>query len=164
MRRNFERRAEKSQELMQKVLERADRTLWRCDPAKHEEGKTFIEVTRLLQGYIENEVDLNKDGGCWETCSHYQLTESYGCFKELYCARQPKCQGKLLYCTFVVSNKAQLELFDNYYLINKDSDMWVCPSAPTSARRYEYIEYESGKVLGEKKACTRGHTKVKKKL
>lgn len=102
MRKNFEKRAEKSQELMQRVLERSDRNLWRCDPSKHEEGKTFVQVTRLLQGYIENEVDLNRDGGCWETCSHYQLTESYGCFKELYCAKQPKCQGKLLYCTFVV--------------------------------------------------------------
>jgi Domain of unknown function (DUF4803) len=38
--------------------------------------------------------------------------------------------------------------------------MWVCPAAPTSARRYEYIEYENGKLLGEKKACTRGTTKV----
>lgn len=38
--------------------------------------------------------------------------------------------------------------------------MWVCPAAPTSARRYEYIEYENGKVLGEKKQCNRGSTKV----
>lgn len=38
--------------------------------------------------------------------------------------------------------------------------MWVCPAAPTSARRYEYIEYESGKTLGEKKQCNRGTTKV----
>lgn len=103
MRKNFERRATKSQELMQKVLERSDRMLWRCDPNTHKEGETFLQVTRLLQGYIENEVDLNRDGGCWETCSHYQLTESYGCFKELYCAKQPKCSGKLLFCTFVVS-------------------------------------------------------------
>lgn len=38
--------------------------------------------------------------------------------------------------------------------------MWVCPAAPTSSRRYEYIEYENGKVLGEKKQCNRGSTKV----
>jgi hypothetical protein len=38
--------------------------------------------------------------------------------------------------------------------------MWVCPAAPTSIRRYEYIEYENGRLLGEKKACTRGTTKV----
>lgn len=38
--------------------------------------------------------------------------------------------------------------------------MWVCPAAPTSTRRYEYIEYENGKTLGEKKQCNRGTTKV----
>jgi Domain of unknown function (DUF4803) len=115
MRKNFERRATKAQELMQKVMERADRTLWRCDPSQHNEGKTFLQITRLLQGYIENEVDLNRDGGCWETCSHYQITESYGCFKELYCARQPKCSGKLLFCTFVVS-------FNNSTQNNRNSE------------------------------------------
>lgn len=38
--------------------------------------------------------------------------------------------------------------------------MWVCPASPMSMRRYEYIEYESGKVLGEKKYCGLGTTKV----
>lgn len=38
--------------------------------------------------------------------------------------------------------------------------MWVCPAAPNSDRRYEYIEYENGRTLGEKKYCTRGTTKV----
>ncbi|CRK92910.1 CLUMA_CG006339, isoform A [Clunio marinus] len=142
MRKNFEKRAAKSQELMQKVMEISERDLWRCDPNKHEEGSTYIQVTRLLQGYIENEVDLNREGGCWETCPHYQLTESYGCFKELYCAKQPKCSGKLLFCNFF------------------DADMWVCPSHPMSSRRYEYIEYENGKVLGERKNCLLGTTKV----
>lgn len=106
MRRNFERRAIKSQELMQKVMETSDRDLWRCDPPVHVEfaagNGTYIQVTRLLQGFIENEVDLNRDAGCWETCSNYQLTESYGCFKELYCAKQPACKGKLLFCTYFV--------------------------------------------------------------
>lgn len=100
---NFERRADRSQELMRKAMEISDQYLWRCDPNDHVEGKTYLQVTRLLQGYIENEVDLNRDGGCWETCPYYQLTESYGCFKELYCAKQPRCSGKLLYCTFFVS-------------------------------------------------------------
>ncbi|KAG5678259.1 hypothetical protein PVAND_007951 [Polypedilum vanderplanki] len=142
MRKNFEKRAAKSQELMQKVMERSDRILWRCDPNTHSEGSTYLQITKLLQGYIENEVDLNRDAGCWETCSHYQLTESYGCFKDLYCSRQPKCSGKLLFCTFV------------------DADMWICPAAPTSSRRYEYIEYENGRVLGQKGYCSRGTTKV----
>lgn len=39
--------------------------------------------------------------------------------------------------------------------------MWVCPSSPMSSRRYEYIEYENGKTLGEKKTCGLGSTKVR---
>lgn len=142
MRKNFERRTTRSQELMQKVMERADRFLWRCDPQSFVEGTNYMQITRLLQGYIENEVDLNKDGQCWDTCTAYQLAESHGCYKELYCARQPKCAGKLLYCQFF------------------DADMWVCPSSSLSDRRYEYIEYENGKTLGEKQSCNRGTTKV----
>lgn len=45
--------------------------------------------------------------------------------------------------------------------MKQDSDMWVCPSSPISMRRYEYIEYENGKVLGEKKYCSLGTTKVR---
>lgn len=162
MRKNFERRAIKSQELMQKVMETSDRDLWRCDPGVHVEGSTYLQVTRLLQGFIENEVDLNRDAGCWETCPHYQLTESYGCFKELYCAKQPKCSGKLLLCTFFVG----LDFFIGFsisrtlFIPLQDADMWVCPSSPMATRRYEYIEYENGKVLGEKKQCSLGTTKV----
>lgn len=41
--------------------------------------------------------------------------------------------------------------------------MWVCPASPMSTRRYEYIEYENGKTLGEKKYCSLGTTKVSQK-
>ncbi|KAJ8946873.1 hypothetical protein NQ318_006783 [Aromia moschata] len=33
-------------------------------------------------------------------------------------------------------------------------------TSPESGRRYEYIEYENGRVLGRKQGCTRGTTKV----
>lgn len=110
MRKRFEERVEKTQLVMRKVMERADRSVWRCDPRHHIEGETYITVTRLLQGYIENEVDMNNDNTCRENCGAYQFTESYSCYKELFCARQPKCSGKLLNCQFF------------------DSDMWICPS------------------------------------
>lgn len=110
MRKRFEERVQKTQLVMRKVMERADRSMWRCDPRHHIEGETYITVTRLLQGYIENEVDMNNDNTCRENCAAYQFSESYTCYKELFCARQPKCSGKLLNCQFF------------------DSDMWICPS------------------------------------
>lgn len=91
-------------------MERAERNIQRCDPLRHVEGETYLQITRLLQGYIENEVDMNNDGTCRENCAHYQYSENHGCFKDMYCSKQPKCSGRLYNCRFV------------------DSDMWVCPS------------------------------------
>ncbi|KQS30547.1 uncharacterized protein LOC6551613 isoform X2 [Drosophila erecta] len=142
MRSDYEKRTERTLKMLKDVMLRADRIVYRCDPTKHVQGVTYDEVTRLLQGYIENEVDLNNEETCRETCSFYQSTRSEGCFKELYCSRQPKCSGRLYNCQFV------------------DSDMWVCPSPQNSTRRYEYIEYENGRVLGKRGKCTRGTTKV----
>ncbi|XP_004527139.1 uncharacterized protein LOC101457975 isoform X2 [Ceratitis capitata] len=138
----YEKRTGRSLKLLREVMRRADRILWRCDPNKFVQGQNYDEVTRLLQGYIENEVDLNKEETCRETCDFYQSTRSEGCFKDLYCSRQPRCSGKLYHCTFV------------------DSDMSVCPASRNSTRRYEYIEYENGRVLGERSTCVRGTTKV----
>lgn len=180
MRSSFEDRARKTQTLLRKVMEMADRQVWRCDPQQHVEGSTYVELTRLLQGFVENEVDMNSARTCSENCAHYTLTQSFGCYKDMYCSKQPKCGGKILNCQFV------------------DSDMWICPAVSemiggpcglipiplsfensyqiayacmntptidhsqrsTSTRRYEYIEYENGRVLGQKGTCTRGTSKV----
>lgn len=142
MKQRFEQRTKKTQENVKKVLQIADRTLLRCDPSHHIDGETYTSLTRLLQGYIENEVDLNTDGTCRESCNHYQYAESHGCFKNMYCAKQPKCHGKLLNCQFV------------------DSDMWICQANSNSSRRYDYIEYENGRILGAKKSCSRSTEKV----
>lgn len=110
LRESFNERTKKTQQVLQKVMERADRSVWRCDPTHHIEGETYETVTRLLQGFVVNEVDMNNDNTCRENCASYQFGETYGCFKDQFCARQPKCTGKLLNCQFF------------------DSDMWICPS------------------------------------
>ncbi|KAG7308933.1 hypothetical protein JYU34_006203 [Plutella xylostella] len=124
------------------ALAMASRDLHRCDPPAHVEGQTYAEVTRLLQGYIENEVDMNPDGTCKENCAFYTLAENYGCFRDQYCQRQEKCKGRILECQYI------------------DSDMWVCPAGRNSNRRYEWIEYENGRTLGHAGTCMRGSTKV----
>nr|CAH7755722.1 unnamed protein product [Callosobruchus chinensis] len=106
------------------------------------EGETYEEVTQLLQGYVQNEVDLNPEGTCRENCAEYTYTKSHGCYKNLFCQQQRRCNGKIINCHFY------------------DADMWICPADPSSGRRYEYIEYENGRVLGRKQVCTRGTTKV----
>ncbi|XP_047503173.1 uncharacterized protein LOC125048534 isoform X1 [Pieris napi] len=124
------------------ALAMAQRDLYRCDPPQHVKGETYEEVTRLLQGYIENEVDMNPDMTCKENCAYYTLSKNYGCFKDMYCASQPTCKGRIINCQYV------------------DSDMWVCPASATSTRRYEWIEFENERKLGRMGYCKRGTTKV----
>ncbi|XP_044728255.1 uncharacterized protein LOC123291881 isoform X2 [Chrysoperla carnea] len=142
MRKGYEDRTKRMIGAIKSVMQDASRDLWICDPKRHVPGESYIEVTQLLQGYVENEVDLNKDGTCRETCNEYSYTENYGCYKDLYCSKQRKCKGKIINC--------------KYY----DADMWICPSNASSGRRYDYIEYENGRVLGKKGYCQRGTQKV----
>lgn len=130
MRQRFESRTNKTHIVLQKVMERADNCLFRCDPTKHEEGKTYERVTKLLQGYVENEVDLNTEETCRETCEHYEVTESFTCFKELYCSKQPKCTGKVLYCKYL------------------DSDMWICPAvSKVWSKLLRLLKIATGKLI-----------------
>ncbi|CAH2048299.1 unnamed protein product, partial [Iphiclides podalirius] len=126
------------------ALAMARRDLYRCDPPAHKEGETYAEVTRLLQGYIENEVDMNAEGTCRDNCGYYTLAESHGCFKDQFCTKQPKCKGRIIDCQYI------------------DSDMWVCqPSNRSSKRRYEWIEYENGRKFGQAAgSCSQATTKV----
>ncbi|XP_018572018.1 uncharacterized protein LOC108911535 isoform X1 [Anoplophora glabripennis] len=142
MRNRYEERTNNAIEIVKQSMKNASRALWNCDPKKHVKGETYEEITQLLQGYIQNEVDLNSEGTCRENCVEYTYTKSHSCFKNLYCRQQRRCNGKIINCQFF------------------DSDMWICPADPLSGRRYEYVEYENGRVLGRKQGCSRGTSKV----
>ncbi|XP_012244061.1 uncharacterized protein LOC100745545 isoform X2 [Bombus impatiens] len=120
----------------------APRQLWRCDARSHKLDETYTKLTQLFQGYIVNEVDLNKDSSCRENCAYYEYSKVHGCYKNQFCSQQRKCNGRILKCEYI------------------DSDMWICPSIQESDRRYEYIEYENGRLFGQKDTCKRGTTKV----
>lgn len=123
-------------------LKEAEPVLWKCDPRTHEEGKTYTRLTKVLQGFLVNEVDLNNQETCREDCPFYTYTKQYNCYKGNYCQKQPRCTGNVVGCQFV------------------DSDMWVCQAPHGSKRRYDWIEYENGRVLGAKQSCQRPVTKV----
>lgn len=72
--------------------------------------ETYTKLTQLFQGYIVNEVDLNKDSSCRENCAYYEYSKVYGCYKNQFCSQQRKCNGRILKCEYI------------------DSDMWICPS------------------------------------
>lgn len=64
----------------QNVIKDLSNVFWRCDPDKHVENSTFVQLTELLQGYMENEVDLNKDGTCNNNCAYYAHAKREGCY------------------------------------------------------------------------------------
>ncbi|XP_051862929.1 uncharacterized protein LOC117576394 isoform X2 [Drosophila albomicans] len=134
---NYNSISEEALETLKTTMEKADRVIWRCDPDKHVHNVTYDEVTRLLQGYVENEVDLNNDESCSETCSDYQNTTTKGCFNQKFCSQQPQCSGHIYDCQFV------------------DSDLSICQSPDNDTRRYDYIEYEDGQKFGQGENCSR---------
>ncbi|KAH8376690.1 hypothetical protein KR093_000909, partial [Drosophila rubida] len=137
MRHNYAQRTAHAVSSLRAIMQRADRRVWRCDPDKHVHNATYDEVTRLLQGYVENEVDLNNDQSCGQTCPDYSATSSKGCYKQEFCSKQQQCQGDIYDCQFV------------------DSDMRLCQSPTGSSRRYEFIEYENGVLFGRRQSCGR---------
>ncbi|XP_041675251.1 uncharacterized protein LOC108111250 [Drosophila eugracilis] len=139
----YKRRTPDTLSKIKDLMSQADRTVWRCDPKRHLSGITYEEVTRLLQGYVVNEVDLNSDGTCSRDCGYYKSAKTEGCFDNKFCAEQPKCSGGLYDCRYV------------------ESDMEVCKSSIQSYRRYEFIQYESGLVHGKKSECSSWLSSVK---
>jgi hypothetical protein len=68
---------------------------------------------------------------------HLKVAATDGrCFKDKFCSQQPRCDnGRLYDCSFY------------------DADAWVCMSEKSN-RRYDWIEYEDGTILGLKGHCT----------
>lgn len=139
---NYLERMSQQANALKESMKRADSSYWKCDPRIHEEGKTYTEVTKVLQGFLVNEVDLNKEVTCREDCPFYKYTKQYTCYKDNYCAKQPRCNGNVVGCEFV------------------DSDMWVCQAPSSSTRRYDWIRYENGRTLGSMGSCSRSIAKV----
>lgn len=141
MKQRTEQRALEKAMAAREAMASASRIVWHCDPKKYEENSTFVQLTELLQGQVQNEVDLNPHSSCRENCAYYSYAKTHGCYHNQYCSKQRKCNGRLFNCQFI------------------DSDSWVCPSNDPT-RRYDWIEYENGRVLGKRDSCSRGSTKV----
>ncbi|XP_043516156.1 uncharacterized protein LOC122531915 isoform X3 [Frieseomelitta varia] len=136
----YEERTRETLRAVKTAMAFAPRQLWRCDARLHKLDNTYTKLTQLFQGYIVNEVDLNSEATCRENCAYYEYSKVSGCYQNLFCSQQRKCNGKVLKCEYI------------------DSDMWICPS--NSDRRYDYIEYENGMIFGQKNTCNKTVTKV----
>lgn len=68
---------------------------------------TYYQITRFIQGYVDNEVNLNPDASCSQTCEDYTRTHNYDCQSGTLCGEphidraSTKCNGTILYCAFI---------------------------------------------------------------
>lgn len=111
LRTKFLDRTRESQALVKQLLANSKRDIWRCDPLHFSIG-TFEEVTNLLQGYVDNEENLNEEETCRNTCGDYKVTQNYGCADGTYCGQKAagaerdraRCNGKVVDCQFLGSD------------------------------------------------------------
>lgn len=105
MRSWFKVRTKKTQELLKTVIQRSSTAVWRCDPDNHIESETYERLQYFLQGYVENEVNLNSIGTCSDDCAFHKYAKFYGCFEEYagICMGQKGCMGDVYDCTYQAS-------------------------------------------------------------
>lgn len=79
---------------------------------------SFIEISRFYQGYIDNEINMNREGNCRQTCSDFTKTKHYQCAEKTYCrgSLEPWEQSKLL-CKGEITNC-------QYF----DGNLKICPA------------------------------------
>ncbi|XP_050531458.1 uncharacterized protein LOC126900066 isoform X2 [Daktulosphaira vitifoliae] len=128
---------------LKSMLSSSNNIYWRCDPYSHKKDVSYYEVAPILQGFIENEVHMSPQHSCKQNCAFYEHSPVYRCSSNQFCAKQHSCNGELLNCQYI------------------ESDMNVCQSPFGSSRRYEYITYKKGTVLGDRSInCNGTYSKV----
>ncbi|KAJ6642110.1 hypothetical protein Bhyg_07056 [Pseudolycoriella hygida] len=142
LRMRFSERTMEIQQRVKDLMEQSGRETWNCDtePNEYQYKGVSNQVTKLLQGYIDNEVNLNPVNDCKKVCNDYTLTKNYQCYNGSLCdpAREDpyikKCHGNIVNCEFI----------DN---------LRVCPSIADRSRNYNFITLRSGMTLGKSGPC-----------
>lgn len=93
----------------------------------------YHQITRFIQGYIDNEVNMNAEKSCKQSCSDYTNTKSFDCAEKTLCSEyahideaSTRCKGTIYNCDFV------------------DDDVTVCPVI----RHYILLSYHSHHQVG----------------
>lgn len=93
---------------VQQIVKNHSGEIWICDDFT--EPESFAEITNFIQGYVENEVNFNRDGSCTKTCSDYRVTQQHSCRNDTLCHKnfldknKTRCDGDIRDCTFIESD------------------------------------------------------------
>lgn len=78
--------------------------------ASHSKDDASMQVTNFLSGYVDNEINLNQDSSCWNTCADYNVAQHYRCSDGTFCdqqrraGRQAACDGTVIDCSYIDSS------------------------------------------------------------
>lgn len=130
-------------------------------------------ITGFLQGFVDNEINLNRELTCKNTCEDYRVTRQYGCHNDTPCGfsvknqRISKCKGILRECEYIGSDLeicpsvSYMEIMENVSLpsqtkVNDESiisSVYSITMQSVDMKRYKYLKYENGRHLGDKGGC-----------
>lgn len=97
----------------------------------------YAQVTKFLQGYVDNELNFNQEDTCKNNCEDYTNIEHIRCADKTLCAQNRRqdlvvCSGQIRDCRQIPSDEIEVCYTDN------------------TIRRYHYLKYSDGKVHGNK--------------
>ncbi|XP_031638450.1 uncharacterized protein LOC116350692 [Contarinia nasturtii] len=119
------------------LLKIAKRDSWVCDRFPYVHVDEYIQVTKFLQGYVDNELNFNQEDTCKNTCEDFTNTNHVRCADKTLCAQNRNtdlvvCNGQIRDCQEIPSE-----------------DVEVCYGNDTF-QRYHYLKYSDGKMHGSK--------------
>lgn len=88
--------------------------------------ESYTQITNFLQGFIDNEVNLNTDASCSSTCSDYRQTKHYHCAAGTLCAevsQAPTCNGVVRECEEI--DDSEIDICQNVCLGKFDATVAV---------------------------------------
>lgn len=113
------------------------------------------QITNFLDGFVDNEVNLNPDNDCKKSCSDYTTTRSYGCHEDTPCSKEPqnaktRCNGTIYNCDFIGSDMSLCftVITGKYFPQIMQYQILEFLKENYSNRRYTNIVLGSGEKLG----------------
>lgn len=82
-----------------------------------------------MQGYIDNEINLNSEQSCSNTCEEYRNSTHFGCHADTLCAHEnfknKTCNGRVLNCVTLDEDLTACSLVFNYVISMVDGHLAV---------------------------------------
>lgn len=94
-------------------------------------------MTNFLQGYVDNELNLNTEDSCTQNCADYTKTKNYLCSPDTVCGETDTRHRHLSVCKGNVHDCVDIG----------DIDTKLCHAADP-LRRYNYMLFSNNELIG----------------